>query len=105
MAQAITDAEFKEKTSEGLSLVDFWAPWCGPCRIQAPVIEELSEDLEGQINIYKMNVDEEAKTAASFGIMSIPTLLIQKDGEVVEKLVGFHDKARLQDILVKYLAD
>lgn len=102
MTRAITDTEFNELTANGVSLVDFWAPWCGPCRMQSPVIDELSEEMD-QLEFFKMNVDEETKTAQEFGIMSIPTLLVKKDGEVVEKLVGFHDKARLQEVLKRHL--
>ena len=102
MVESISDDQFLDKTAEGVSLVDFWAPWCGPCRMQSPIIDELSEELEGKVNFYKMNVDEEPKTAKEFGIMSIPTLLVKKDGEVVDKLVGLHDKARLTEILEKY---
>lgn len=102
MVKAITDTEFNELTAEGVTLVDFWAPWCGPCRMQSPVIDELSEEMD-QLEFFKMNVDEETKTAQEFGIMSIPTLLVKKDGEVVEKLVGFHDKARLQEVLNRHL--
>lgn len=102
MLSDIIDSQFEERTSEGLVLVDFWAPWCGPCRMQTPIIEELAEEMDGQVEFFKMNVDEESETAKSFGIMSIPTLIVKKDGEVVEKLVGFHDKARLTDILNKH---
>lgn len=102
MLSDIVDSQFEERTSEGLVLVDFWAPWCGPCRMQTPIIEELAEEMDGQVEFFKMNVDEESETAKSFGIMSIPTLIVKKDGEVVEKLVGFHDKARLTDILNKH---
>lgn len=103
MTKVLTDAQFNQETAEGLTLVDFWAPWCGPCRMQSPVIDELSEELAGQVDFYKMNVDEEQETAREFGIMSIPTLLIKKDGEVVEKLVGFHDKNRLNEILSRHM--
>lgn len=103
MTKVLTDAQFNQETAEGLTLVDFWAPWCGPCRMQSPVIDELSEELAGQVDFYKMNVDEEQETARQFGIMSIPTLLIKKDGEVVEKLVGFHDKNRLNEILSRHM--
>lgn len=102
MVKAVTDAEFAERTDEGVVLVDFWAPWCGPCRMQSPVVEELSEEMD-DIDFYMLNVDEEPKTAQEFGIMSIPTLLVKKDGEVVEKLVGFHDKSRLENILQQYV--
>ena len=99
----LTDALFAEETKEGLALVDFWAPWCGPCRIQGPIIDELAEELEGQVKIYKMDVDENPEVPASFGIMSIPTLLVKKDDEVVEKLVGVHRKEQLQAVLAKYM--
>lgn len=103
MVLAITDTNFDDMTGEGLSLIDFWAPWCGPCRMQSPVIEELDETMAGDVNFFKLNVDEEPKTAESFGIMSIPTLLIKKDGEIVEKLVGYHDRTRLEKVLNRYL--
>lgn len=103
MTKVLTDAQFNQETAEGLTLVDFWAPWCGPCRMQSPVIDELSEELAGQVDFYKMNVDEEQETAREFGIMSIPTLLVKKDGEVVEKIVGFHDKNRLNEILSRHM--
>ena len=101
MTQAISDDQFNAKTDEGITLTDFWAPWCGPCRMQSPIVDELAEEMD-DVEFYKMNVDDEPKTAQSFGIMSIPTLLIKKDGEVVEKLVGYHDKERLTEILNQY---
>ena len=81
MAKAITDATFEAETKEGLVLVDFWATWCGPCRMQAPILEKLSEELsDDELKILKMDVDENQETARAFGIMSIPTLLFKKDG-------------------------
>lgn len=103
MAKHLTDAEFAAATEAGLTVVDFWAPWCGPCRMQSPVIDALSEEMAGQVEFFKMNVDEEQQTAQQFGVMSIPTLLVKKDGEVVDKLVGFHDEGRLKAILAQYL--
>lgn len=103
MTKNLTDAQFSQEIAEGLSVVDFWAPWCGPCRMQGPVIDELAEELDGQVDFYKMNVDEEQAIAREFGIMSIPTLLVTKDGVVVEKLIGFHDKNRLNDILSRHM--
>ncbi|MCW6653143.1 thioredoxin [Aerococcaceae bacterium NML191292] len=103
MAKDLQDAQFAQATAEGLTVVDFWAPWCGPCRMQTPIIDKLSAELEGQVEFFKMNVDEEQATAQQFGIMSIPTLIVKKDGEVVEKLVGFHDEARLKDVLSRYM--
>lgn len=103
MVKSITDNEFNTETNEGLVLVDFWAPWCGPCRMQSPVVDQLAEEMEGQVEFFKMNVDEETKLASEFGIMSIPTMIVKKDGQVVEKLVGFHDKARLEKVLQGHL--
>jgi thioredoxin 1 len=79
---------FDATVSSGVSLVDFWAPWCGPCRMIAPVIEELAEDYEGKANICKVNTDEEQEIAVKFGIRSIPTILFFKDGEIVDQMVG-----------------
>ncbi|MGY4104020.1 thioredoxin [Ignavigranum ruoffiae] len=103
MVLDITDKDFENKTAEGVVLVDFWAPWCGPCRMQSPVVDELAQELDGQVEFFKMNVDEQTEVARSFGIMSIPTLIVKKDGQVVEKLVGFHDKNRLSEILKQYM--
>lgn len=80
-------------------LVDFWAAWCGPCRMIAPVVEELAVDYAGKLKVGKVNVDENGAVASKFGIMSIPTLLLFSNGEVVERIVGFHSK----DDLVKVI--
>jgi thioredoxin 1 len=79
---------FDATVASGVSLVDFWAPWCGPCRMIAPVIEELAEDYEGKANICKVNTDENQEIAVKFGIRSIPTILFFKDGEIVDQMVG-----------------
>ncbi|MDP1485913.1 MULTISPECIES: thioredoxin [Streptococcus] len=102
MVTAITDANFAEKTKDGLVLIDFWAAWCGPCRMQTPILEKLAEEVhEDELKIFKMDVDANPATPAEFGIMSIPTLLFKKDGQVVKKLVGVHSKDQLKAIVAE----
>ncbi len=99
--QHATDQTFDSLTKSGVVLVDFWAPWCGPCRMIAPVLEELDAELGDKVSIVKIDVDENQESAAKFGVMSIPTLIIFKDGEVIDKVIGFQPKealaARLQN--------
>ena len=105
MVKAITDATFEAETKEGLVLVDFWATWCGPCRMQAPILEKLSEELsEDELKIVKMDVDENPETARAFGIMSIPTLLFKKDGQVVKQVAGVHTAAQIKAIIAELLS-
>lgn len=102
MTKAITDATFEAETKEGLVLVDFWATWCGPCRMQAPILEKLSEELsEDELKILKMDVDENPETVRDFGIMSIPTLLFKKDGQVVKQVAGVHTAAQIKAIVAE----
>ena len=89
MALQITDANFAETLQEGKPMVlDFWATWCGPCRMVSPIMDELAEDYAGRVNIGKMNVDENNDIVAQYGIRNIPTVLFFKNGELVDKIVG-----------------
>ncbi len=103
MVKGWTDEDFAQETASGVTLTDFWATWCGPCRMQAPVVEKLAEEMAGQVKIGKVDVDKNQATAAKYGVMSIPTLLIQKDGQVVDTLIGYHDKGALKAKLEQYL--
>jgi thioredoxin 1 len=94
--QPITDATFQNETSAGTVLVDFWAPWCGPCKMIAPVLDELSAEIGDKAKIVKINVDDNPESATKYNVMSIPTLLIFKDGQVVNQLVGVQPKDRLK---------
>jgi thioredoxin 1 len=93
----LNSTNFDATVNEGVSLVDFWAPWCGPCRMIAPVIEELAESFEGKANICKVNTDEEQDIATKYGIRSIPTILFFKDGEIVDQMVGAASKQAFEE--------
>ncbi|ASS95962.1 MULTISPECIES: thioredoxin [Bacillaceae] len=97
-----TDQTFTTDTSEGVVLVDFWAPWCGPCKMIAPVLQELDTEIGDTAKIVKVDVDENQETAGKFGVMSIPTLIVLKDGEVVDKVVGFQPKEALAELIAKH---
>ena len=98
MGIKIDDKSFKQEVlKEDLPvLVDFWAEWCGPCRMVAPVVEQIAKEYKGRLKVFKLNVDEAPKTASSYGIMSIPTLAIFKNGKIVDKIVGALPKAELE---------
>ena len=97
MTVALTKDNFNKSIESGVSLVDFWAPWCGPCKMQLPIVEELSAELDGKATIAKINVDEEPELASQFGVMSIPTLILFKDGQPVDKMVGLQSKDALKN--------
>lgn len=101
----VTDSSFKEEVldSEMTVLVDFWAPWCGPCRMVAPVVDEISQQYEGKVKVVKVNTDENPNVASQYGIRSIPTLMIFKDGQRVDMVVGAVPKTTLANTLEKYI--
>lgn len=99
----VTDQDFTKETSEGLVLADFWAPWCGPCKMIAPVLEEIDSEMSDKVKIVKLDVDENQETAGKYGVMSIPTLLLMKDGNVVDQVVGFQPKEALVDLINKHV--
>ncbi|MDH5719800.1 MAG: thioredoxin [Spirochaetia bacterium] len=101
--QEVSDANFDDVIEKGLVMIDFWAPWCAPCRMVAPVLEELSDEMGDKIKILKMNVDENPGTAQSFGITSIPTLILFKNGEAVERTVGAAGKEHYSSLVSKHI--
>jgi len=105
MAKVFTDQNFEQEvlSSQKPVLVDFWAPWCGPCQMMGPIIEELAEELEGKVVVGKLNVDENPQMAQKYGIMGIPTLLVFKNGQVVEQFVGVQPKEVLKQALLSFL--
>lgn len=104
-AAPVTDATFTEEVlnSDVPVLVDFWAPWCGPCRMVAPVVDEIAEQYQDQVKVVKLNTDENPSIATQYGIRSIPTLMIFKNGQRVDTVVGAVPKTTLSNTLEKYL--
>ncbi|MFY3791667.1 thioredoxin [Ureibacillus sp. MALMAid1270] len=95
----VTDQNFNEEIANGVVLVDFWATWCGPCKMIAPVLEEIDAEIGDQVKIAKLDVDNNQATAAEYQVMSIPTLLLFKDGQQVAKTVGFQPKEALLEFI------
>ena len=105
MANAVTDQNFDQKVtnSKGVALVDYWAPWCGPCQVMGPILEELAEEVKEKATVSKLNVDENPQTAQKFGVMSIPTLAVFKSGKVAKKTVGALSKPELEKMIKPYI--
>ncbi|MDR2660454.1 MAG: thioredoxin [Lactobacillaceae bacterium] len=97
----VNDKNFNEETNKGIVVTDFWAEWCGPCKMQSPVIEDMANNIT-DVKFNKIDVDQNKDTARNLSIMAIPTLIIKKDGEIVERLTGFHTKEMLLKILDLY---
>jgi thioredoxin 1 len=102
---AATDSNFETEvmSSQQLALVDFWAEWCGPCRLLGPTIEALADSYSGQVKVFKMNVDENPATPGRFSIRGIPTVIFFKGGKVVDQLVGNHSRDTIEKVITKHL--
>jgi len=105
METTLSDANFKEEvlSSDIPVFVDFWAPWCGPCQMMGPIVEELAHEYEGKIKIGKLNVDENPSASGQYKVLSIPTFLVFKNGEVVDQMVGGVPKEKLKEMLDKHI--
>lgn len=105
MTIKVTDSTLLSEVQKGITLVDFWAPWCGPCKMLGPVLEELEEELAPKIKIAKLNIDENEIIANQLGIRSIPTMVLYQNGQPLERIVGYKPKEVLKDYLIKKIED
>ncbi|NLM55545.1 MAG: thioredoxin [Firmicutes bacterium] len=106
MVATLTDRNFQEEVLDhkGLAFVDFWAPWCGPCRMVGPIVEQLAAEYEGQVKFGKVNVDENQRSAMNYGVMSIPTMVIFKNGQEVDRLIGAMPKQMIAARIDQWLS-
>ncbi len=104
MSMQITKENFENEVlnSDTPVFIDFWAPWCGPCKMVGPIVDELSADFDGKVKVGKINVDDEQELAVKYGVLSIPTMILFNKGEEAERIVGFKPKTALAEILNKY---
>jgi len=100
----LNDDNFDKEIAQGITLVDFYADWCGPCRMMEPIIEELAEEMEGKAKIAKLDIETSQKVTSNFNVTSIPTLIVFKDGNEVQRIVGVKDKDALKEALLKEIA-
>ncbi|MEY8441070.1 thioredoxin [Lactobacillaceae bacterium 24-114] len=106
MIENVTDQTFDEETAKSpVTIVDFWAPWCGPCKMMAPALESLAKKYDGQVKFLKLNVDENKEIADRYKIMSMPTLILLRDGVAKEKVTGFYPEAKLDHYIQRKLAE
>ncbi|MDR1568207.1 MAG: thioredoxin [Streptococcaceae bacterium] len=103
MVKIITDTSFSKETEEGLVLIDFFGTWCPPCKALLPVLEQIEEELAEKVKIVKIDVDESPETARSFGVLSVPTMILKKNNEVVKRVTGFHNKSTLTELICDYI--
>ena len=103
MTVALNKENFEETIKSGVTLVDFWAEWCGPCQMMLPILDQFSDSMGDKMTVAKVNVDESPEVAGQFRVMSIPTLIVFKDGAPVETLVGVKQASELADVCAKYL--
>ncbi len=99
----LTDTNFDVEIAAGYTLVDFWAPWCGPCRLVSPIVEQLSQQYAGKIKVFKVNIDENPRISMKFRIMSIPTVMLFKDGQPIEMVIGASPKHVYEGRIAKHL--
>ena len=103
MVLELNESNFSAETQEGLVIVDFWAPWCGPCRKLGPILEEVAKELEGKVKVCKLNTDENTQIAQDFAISAIPSVIVFKDGEALERMVGLNPKSTIISNIEKHL--